>query len=189
MPTKQDKEKVEIFKKELKELLKDIVPIWFFDESGVWAGSKPRKVLATKGSKPTYPYNGEHIRLTVMGAVNSKTGQGEFLIMPRGNTDTFQKYIDYFNTINDNKPNVLVLDNASWHKTKKLNWGNVIPFFLPSYSSTINPIERLWKVLKDMIPCLSEISNKDQLEDIIIHNLQRFINNPQEVKSICRLSE
>jgi transposase len=42
----------------------------------------------------------------------------------------------------------LVLDNASWHKTKKLNWYHIEPLYLPPYSPDFNPIERLWQHLK-----------------------------------------
>jgi len=43
---------VEVFKKDLKVLLEDIIPVWFFDETGFRVGAKPRKVLAFKGDKP-----------------------------------------------------------------------------------------------------------------------------------------
>jgi len=51
-PTRQKKELVEVFKKDLKVLLEDIIPVWFFDETGFRVGAKPRKVLAFKGDKP-----------------------------------------------------------------------------------------------------------------------------------------
>ena len=61
--------------------------------------------------------------------------------------------------------------------------------YLPPYSPTLNPIERLWKVLKDMMPVFNEISNEYELQEIIINNLQTFFHNPNLVKSICRISE
>jgi len=39
---------------------------------------------------------------------------------------------------------LLVVDNASWHKATRLNWHHFEPVFLPSYSPDFNPIERLW---------------------------------------------
>jgi len=59
----------------------------------------------------------------------------------------------------------------------------------PAYSPTLNPIERLWKVLKDMMPVFNKISNEDELQEIIINNLQTFFHNPNLVKSICGISE
>ena len=37
------------------------VPFWFFDETGVQANCKLKKVITQKGSKPKVPYTGEHI--------------------------------------------------------------------------------------------------------------------------------
>ena len=48
-----------------------------------------------------------------------------------------------------NRQILLVLDNASWHKPKRLNWHHIKPLYLPPYSPDLNPIEILWKVLKD----------------------------------------
>ena len=81
----------------------------------------------------------------------------------------------------------MILDNAWWHKRGQLSWGN--PVYLPPYSPTLNPIERLWKVLKDMMSVFNEISNEDELQEIIINNLQTFFHNPHLVKSICGISE
>jgi len=39
-PTGQKKELVEVFKKDLKVLLEDIIPVWFFDETGFSGWSK-----------------------------------------------------------------------------------------------------------------------------------------------------
>lgn len=185
-PTRQKKDDVERFIKELEVFLESLIAIWFFDESGIRVGSKPRKVLALKGSKPTYPYNGDHIRITIMGAVNIKTGQLETLLMPTSNTETFQVFLDYFNT-KINKTNIFILDNASWHKTGRLNWGRIKPVYLPPYSPNLNPIEGLWKILKDLMPIFTEIVNIDELEEAVITNLKYFFDNPQEVMSICNI--
>jgi len=42
----------------------------------------------------------------------------------------------------------LELNNASWHKSKILNWHHIRPLYLPPYSPDYNPIERLWQHLK-----------------------------------------
>ncbi len=42
----------------------------------------------------------------------------------------------------------LVLDNASWHKSKRLIWHHIEPIYLPPYSLDFNPIEKIWQYLK-----------------------------------------
>jgi transposase len=46
----------------------------------------------------------------------------------------------------------VVMDNLAVHRAKKvmeLFDNTFVPMFLPPYSSALNPIERLWAVLKD----------------------------------------
>ena len=43
---------------------------------------------------------------------------------------------------------VLVLDNASWHKSASINWHHIKPKYLPPYSPDFNPIEIVWLCLK-----------------------------------------
>ncbi len=54
-----------------------------------------------------------------------------------------------------NRPTVLVMDNAPWHKSKKVlgkqnEWAqkDVYLFFLPKYSPHLNLIETLWRKIK-----------------------------------------
>ncbi|MFO1511689.1 MAG: transposase [Verrucomicrobiota bacterium] len=43
---------------------------------------------------------------------------------------------------------LVIVDNASWHKSSRLNWHHFEPKFLPGYSPDFNPIERLRLRLK-----------------------------------------
>jgi len=47
------------------------------------------------------------------------------------NIDIFQIFIKHMQRYSKNKKMVMVLDNASWHITSKINWGRIKPFFLP----------------------------------------------------------
>ena len=82
----------------------------------------------------------------------------------------------------------MILDNARWHKAKKLEWGKIIPVFLPPYSPNLNAIEPLWKALKDRLPTRRKINNYKELQDILCKQLKYFINNPQEIRSTCKIS-
>ena len=99
------------------------------------------------------------------GAVEPTTGDSFFLELPWLNTATFQLWIDHFAQAFPDSCNVLVLDNGAFHKAKALQWpSHVVPVFLPPYSPELNPIERLWRDLKDKLadrvtktlPALSE---------------------------------
>ena len=78
--------------------------------------------------------------------------QGEFYALEFTHTDSevFQVFFNYANKDIklERRRNLLICDNATWHKRKKLDWGNFEPVFLPAYSPDFNPIERLWLVIK-----------------------------------------
>lgn len=189
IPSKQDPEKVKRYLAFYKTIENGPIPVWFFDETGVEANQKPRKVLGTTGSKPNIPYSGEHTRQNVMGAVNPRTGRFESLVMPYSDTDSFQSFLDFFNGLLENQYCFMILDNARWHHAKVLDWGRIIPIYLPPYSPNLNAIEQLWRVLKDRLCFLKPIKNENELQEIIINHLRYFINNPEVVKSVCKISE
>lgn len=139
------------------------------------------------GRRKTCYYRGNHIRESLVGAVNPKTGDFESLILPYIDTQSFQFFLDYFNERLVNRTILMVLDNATWHKSEALKWGNVLPVFLPPYSPDLNPIEILWKVIKDRLFNEIPSSNFEELQDRIQIVVRQLYNNPEEVKSICKV--
>jgi transposase len=66
-------------------------------------------------------------------------------------SQTFQVFLDPL--AQENPPvagcrAILVLDNASRHKVKRLNWHHFQPEYLPPRSPDLNAIERLWLRIK-----------------------------------------
>jgi len=68
------------------------------------------------------------------------------------------------------------MDNASWHHFE--------PVYLPAYSPDFNPIERLWKFLKEQF--LSDFHTRDAetLENKIDDSLRKLIRMPERVTSV-----
>ena len=175
----------------LVELLDDPGKVVFFgDEAGFEGDPRPRQKWVKRGSRPAQGYYGGHVRQSVIGAVEPSSGQLVSLIVPHCNTEIFQLFL---NTMAEEvrpqpgKKVILVLDNASWHKTKVLNWHHIEPLYLPSYSPDFNPIERLWQHLKSNYMA-GFLTNKGEiLRDKICECLQALLEAPTTIKSICSI--
>jgi transposase len=150
-PDRQDEAQREIFRQRLKELCaQPDVDIWFADESGFDGDPRPRRRWDLKGRKTRVTKNGGHLRMNVMGMVCPRTGQFFAIEASHSDAVTFQAFLDEAaKTVSFSRPvNILVLDNASWHRNKSLNWQGWQPLNLPAYSPDFNPIERVWLVMK-----------------------------------------
>src|SRR5208283_3720086 len=141
-PNGQDEEKRQAFVDQLKTYLNDPdVEIWYLDETGIEGDPRPRRRWAKKGEKIRQLYEGTHIRMNVTGAVCPRTGEFYALILPHSDTEIFQVFLDQANQDIqfERKRNLLICDNASWHKRSSLNWGRFERIFLSTVFARSQP--------------------------------------------------
>ncbi len=187
-PNGQDEEKRKAFLEALKAYFADMgIDLWFQDETGIEGDPRPRRRWAKKGSKIRHPYQGTHIRMSVTGLICPRTGEFYALMIPHSNTKVFQIFLDYANSdIVFKRPrNLLILDNASWHKSKSLNWGRFEPLYLPPYSPDLNPIERLWLLMKGEWFSDFYAKSREELTDRLIQALNWIIDRRELNKKTC----
>ena len=167
------------------------IELWFCDESGVEGDPRPRKRWVFKGSKPKIPYAGKHLRRSVIGAVCPQSGILSSIIFSHCDTNVFQAFLDNLASEIPHKSNIrqiIILDNASWHKAKKLNWHHFEPGYLPPYSPDFNPIDRLWLSMKQNFFADFIALESEALESRIIEALKSFYAHPEQVMSNCAIS-
>ena len=76
----------------------------------------------------------------------------------------------------------LVMDNAGWHSGLLLP-SKINVVYLPPYSPELNPIERLWRYIKDHVLKNKVYDTLESLEDSVCVFLQQL--SAEVVKSIC----
>lgn len=89
------------------------------------------------------------------------------------NAETFQVFLDELSKKNPSELKILVLDNAAFHKAKKLKIPkNIALIFQPPYSPEVNPAENMWawfkrdftnklfRTMKELKAYLSDIAKK-----------------------------
>ncbi|MBC8478704.1 IS630 family transposase [bacterium] len=176
------------FTDRLLPLLNDpLAEVWFGDETGFLADPRPKARWAKRGTTPVCPKTGLHIRESVVGAACPKTGEFAGLIVNAMDREVFQIFLDYLSDQVNGRRIVLVVDNASWHKSNLLNWHNITPMYLPPYSPDLNPIERLWLVMKDKFFTNFYTKERNKLIDRITDAVLHFMDHRSVVKSICNL--
>jgi hypothetical protein len=108
--------------------------------------------ITARGTKPVQQVEISYQNYYVYGAVAPLSGKHFFTREAKLNADGFQTFLDGFAERFKASFNVLVLDNGSFHKAKRLDIpANVALIFLPPYAPELNPAERLWEDLKDAL--------------------------------------
>lgn len=189
-PDKQDEQARQAFFQELgKLLLDDTLDIWYLDETGIEGDPRPRRRWVRSGEKTRVPYSGRHIRMNVAGMICPRTGYFYALEVSHMDSVVFQVFLDHANkdVRLSRKKNIIILDNASWHKKKTLNWGIFTPLYLPPYSPDLNPIEKLWLIVKAEWFSDFYAKTPEQLIERIDRALLWLIDRGEGNKKTCRI--
>ncbi len=191
-PIQQDEAVRVAFIEQLKIYLQDEeIDIWFGDEMGVEGDPRPRRRWVQKKELALAPYLGMHLRANVTGIICPRTGAFYSLIFSHSDTVIFQTFLDNANKDIKlkRKRNLLILDNASWHKSKRINWGNFEPVFLPPYSPDLNPIERLWLILKAEWFTDFIAKDKQMLTERLCEALNWLVTRKEKNQDTCRIKK
>jgi transposase len=85
----------------------------------------------------------------VFGTVAPLTGEMDYMMAPDMKTGNMSKFLELVSKAHPNNYVIMIADGASSHKGQKL----VIPknmsiIILPPYSPELNPVERMWHLLR-----------------------------------------
>ena len=130
----------------------------------------------------------------LFGAYDFVTDKVIAMPSTKKNSDAFVAFLDRLvEQAPDDKPVLLVLDNASYHRSAIATAGfaavegRLKPLFLPPYCSMLNPIERYWRHLKDSACANKLYPSMNELIDSVLVNLKKQ-NDCTNTKrfSICK---
>jgi transposase len=111
-----------------------------------------RHRITARGVQPLLRAQYRREYVYVYGAVAPLTGRSFFLELPTLDSQGFQLFLDHFAAADRQSFHLLLLDNAPFHSTPQLRIPPNVGFlFLPPYAPELNPIERLWRDLKDWL--------------------------------------
>ena len=109
-----------------------------------------RRRLTARDVQPVGPVQHVFDWCDVYGAVAPTTGERFFLELPYLNVEMYQLFLEAFAHALPDRLNILLLDNSGVHTAQRLRWPeNVRGVWLPPYCPELNPMERVWRGLKD----------------------------------------
>jgi hypothetical protein len=130
-----------------------------------------RRRLTARGVQPLGAVQQVFAWFDVDGAVAPTTGERFCLQRPCLNAESYQLFVDAFAEAFADRFNILLLDTSGAHTAPRLT----IPadrrlVCLPPYGPELNPIERVWRDLKDDLawqPFLKVDAQQDEVEQLL----------------------
>jgi transposase len=160
--------------------------LWAQDESRCGLLPIVRRRITARGVQSLLSSAYRFESLYLYGAVEPLTGASFFLELPLLNTQGFQLFLDHFAATAPHSFHLLLLDNGAFHKAKALRFPtNVGVLFFPPYAPELNPIERLWRDLKDWL-AQSPPTTLDALSTLLMTRLTHYTT--QAVRSLTDFS-
>ncbi len=170
---------VETFKNLLPRMLKNLkkraieslnflgkVSYWCEDETRIGLKTLKRRKLTLFGTKPIGVIQEEFECYYVYGVVEPQGGRKFFSEFSHLNTECFAEFLQKFAQAYPEELHIIQVDNAPCHISKDLTIPqNVILLFQPPYCPEVNPIERLWEYVKELLgwklfDCLDDLKNR-----------------------------
>jgi putative transposase len=132
-------------------------------------------------------------RKTIFGCVCPKMGDWISYVADSGNTKTFFCFLFLVVRQFGNKKVYMVLDNVRFHHAKRLKpilkrYSHRIELiFLPLYSPDLNPVERIWWLMRKEVTHNRWVKSMEQRVD----EFEKWCANidKQKIKKNCNLNE
>ena len=162
------------------------VEVWACDEHRI--GLKPvlRKVWAPAGKRPLICVQPRYEWSYLHGFVHPQSGRTFWFLTPGINIAWFEAVLREFALdvgAGNDKEIVLVLDQAGWHKSDKVQVPPGITLvFLPPRSPELQPAERLWPLSNEAI-CNQRFETIEQLEQVQAQRCRQLLQQPDLVRS------
>ncbi len=172
----------ERFKEHFYEKLEDLgieggrrVRVWVQDEARYGLHSVTRRCWGLRGVRVVKPAQQKYEWGYIYGALDVVGGGGEFCYFPSVNLESVEMFLRQIADSDKESEHVVIWDNAGFHHRpgdcRIPDRIHLLP--LPAYSPELNPVEKLWDMVKDNI-ANNVYSLLDDIQDSITEVLSPF---------------
>ena len=192
---KKDPEAVVSFKQSLAQKLIDLelprerpIRLWIYDEARYGLSPVTRRVWTTRATQVVCPLQKRYQWGYVLGALQVGGGGSEFLLSPTVNKELDRYFLAQISERDRTAVHVVIGDGAGFHHRDGAKGADQLPdnvrlITLPPYSPELNPVEKLWDIMKDAI-CNRCFDSLAELEDSITDFLRPYWVDPRNVFSL-----
>lgn len=165
------------------------VRLWVYDEMRYGLHPLTRKVWCKRGVRATASSRRRYKNAYVYGALQVGGSGSEFLMTSTVDKDWDELFLNQISQRDAYASHVVIGDGAGFHHTGREEHlpDNVFILQLPPYCPELNPVEKLWDIVKDGI-CNRDWKDMAHLEDSLIDNLKPYWEMPQKVFSLFKNS-
>lgn len=115
-----------------------------------------RAMWHQRGQQVRVPTPGTNRSVALVGALNIRTGQWDYILRNRMQADDFVLFLTYLLMCYRDRRIIVIVDNYSSHTARKvMTWVANEPrlelLFLPTHCAHLNPVERIWLQLKNTL--------------------------------------
>lgn len=180
-------------KKILEKILHDEeVEILYYDEAFFKREGTITRSWYLRGEVPQIESPATFDKIGVCAAVSPRDGNLFSLLFDGFDSNTFIYYLKWLmETIGVEKKIVLIVDNASSHRSLKVRefvekYSDCLELvYLPPYSPDLNPIERVWKHLRYHVTHNRYFESFKSLVEAIIGHLNKYSQPNDQLRKLC----
>ncbi|MHB1393209.1 MAG: IS630 family transposase [Clostridia bacterium] len=166
--------------------------IWYQDEVHFYRSSTICRMWSKRGEQPFVRSAPTQEKIAFSGFVNPTTGILYTNECEKFNFETTMQSVRLFlKEHNSDMKQLIILDNASWHKKavrlmrEDKSFCNVEFLFLPPYSPELNPIERVWRITRKEKTHNRFFEKLEVLHSTLILYFERFNTPNSKLQTLC----
>jgi len=165
------------------------IRLWIYDEMRYGLHPLTRKVWCKRGVRAIAPSRRTYKNAYVYGALQIGGGGSEFYMTNRLDQEWDIHFMEQISQRDPYASHVVIGDGAGFHLRDNNPHlpDNVFTLQLPPYCPELNPVEKLWDIVKDGI-CNRDWKKMGNLEDALIKNLKPYWEDPKRVFSLFKNS-
>jgi hypothetical protein len=162
------------------------IEIWFQDEARIGQKNKITRRWAKRGTRPRAAHDQRTKSTYIFGAICPARGAGAALVLPRCNTHAMQRHLhEIASQVEPGAHAVVILDQAGWHTTGKLEIPpNITLMPLPPRSPELNPVENIWQFMRDNWLSNRVFKSHDDIVDHCCEAWNKLTDQPWKIMSI-----